>query len=452
MSAALLAPSTGPAHASGAVDVACVPGHNGFAIFSNGGRTAAVFTAGRSGKLLTVGVEAIARASGGSGGDVVVELHTVDGTGTPTDTVLASTAIPGGSIPTDNFSHDYSADFDPAGAQYLEAGQRYAIAVGTADTAQNAWDFHDGDPCPGIEVFQRFSSWSQMFTAGVDAGFATYLGPPNDDFVRAEVLSGQSPSANGTTAGATRQDPGEPDHYTIGPSDTATWVGDHTVWYRWTALGSGPTTMDTCTASIDSILAVYVGTDLASLTRVTDNNNACATGYGSKVAFDASAGTSYAIAVGDAGGARESTFTLAIFGVPAPTTTTSTTSTTLPATTSTTLPGCAALPTYVSIDCRLDDLVASLEAAEDVGRLKSALTKTVTRARTKKQQAEGLVAAGKKRQEKIALKKAVKALSRFLHRATSRSARKLMPPARRQTLTEQTNPILADMEALLGTL
>jgi len=121
-------------------------------------------------------------------------------------------------------------------------------------------------------------------------------------------------------------------------------------------------------------------------------------------------------------------------------------------TTSTTLPGCAAVATYESIDCRLDGLVASLDAAQDLGRLKSGLVQAATKARTKKQQAEGFVATGKKKQEKTAMKKAVKALSSFLHKLGSRSARKLIPPATRQILTDQTKAILADMKTLLGTL
>jgi hypothetical protein len=78
--------------------------------------------------------------------------------------------------------------------------------------------------------------------------------------------------------------------------------------------------------------------------------------------------------------------------------------------------------------------------------------KAATKARTKKQQAEGFVAKGKKKQEKNAMKKAVKALSKFLHIVGSRSARKLIPAGTRVMLSQQTNAILADMRTLLGTL
>jgi len=134
--------------------------------------------------------------------------------------------------------------------------------------------------------------------------------PANDNFADAQTISGVSASVEGTTAAATREI-GEPDHYTSNPIDADWWLGDHTVWYRWTAPSSGLTSVDTCTANIDSILAVYTGGSLNSLSRVADNNNDfCGGGWGSKVTFEATAGTTYQIAVGDAGGLREDTFTL----------------------------------------------------------------------------------------------------------------------------------------------
>jgi hypothetical protein len=114
--------------------------------------------------------------------------------------------------------------------------------------------------------------------------------------------------------------------------------------------------------------------------------------------------------------------------------------------------GCPALATYASIDCRLDGLVASLTAAQDLGKLKKRLVKAATKARKKKQKAEGFAAAGKKKQEKKGMKKAVKALSKFLRLAGSRAATKLIPPGTRQKLIDETNPILADERTLLGTL
>jgi hypothetical protein len=134
--------------------------------------------------------------------------------------------------------------------------------------------------------------------------------PPNDDFADAQIVNGDSASAQDTTSGATRES-GEPDHSTSNPADADWWLGDHTVWYRWTAPVTGKVTIDTCAANIDSILAVYIGYSLENLSRVDDNNNDfCGGGWGSKVTFDVTADTTYQIAVGDAGGLRENTFTL----------------------------------------------------------------------------------------------------------------------------------------------
>jgi hypothetical protein len=136
--------------------------------------------------------------------------------------------------------------------------------------------------------------------------------PANDNLGGAKVLSGQHIRVNGTTLAATRQ-AAEPDHYTNpNYSDNGFWLGDHSVWYRWTAPASGRVIIDTCLGSIDSILAVYTGNRLDTLTRVVDNNNheGCKGTWGSLVTFRAQKGTTYRIAVADCGGAREGAFTL----------------------------------------------------------------------------------------------------------------------------------------------
>jgi hypothetical protein len=145
--------------------------------------------------------------------------------------------------------------------------------------------------------------------------------PQNDNFAAARAISGNNATATGTTLAATRE-AGEPDHST--DTDGASWLGDHSVWYSWTAPSTGRVEFNTCTSNIDSILAVYTGSSLGTLSRVTDNNNACPSGWGSKVTFNATSGTIYRIAVGDAGGLRENTFTLRVIERKPPTVTTTT--------------------------------------------------------------------------------------------------------------------------------
>lgn len=107
------------------------------------------------------------------------------------------------------------------------------------------------------------------------------LAPPNDDFADAEQLSGDTGSVEGTNAGASSE-PGEPFSFS-------------SVWYRWTAPTTGPATFETCGAPYDSTLAVYTGDEVDSLTLVSYSDDAC--GVASRVAFDATGGVTYSIAV-----------------------------------------------------------------------------------------------------------------------------------------------------------
>jgi large repetitive protein len=84
------------------------------------------------------------------------------------------------------------------------------------------------------------------------------------------------------------------------------------VWYRWTAPKSGSVVVDTCDTNFDTLLSAYTGGSVGTLERVADNNNHadCGGGWGSKMTFEAEAGTVYNIAVSGAGGARAGIFTL----------------------------------------------------------------------------------------------------------------------------------------------
>ena len=307
-----------PSHASaaGTVDAQCTIGASaGSVYFSFGGQAAQTFTASKSGKVLTAEVTGIYRPAG-DGADVTVAIYAA-GPGGLAASPLTTATIPGASIPTDA-TITLTADFPTATAAYLDAGQQYAVWLSTLDNMTNTWAI-SADSCPG-NLYSDNNHNSEFVSApGFDAGFKVYLGPANDDFARPQALAGAGAVADGTTAGGTTE-AGEPDHYVTNPPDSDFWIGDHSVWYRWKAPGAGFTVMNTCTAAIDSILAVYTGTSIDTLTRIADNNNSeipngcAAETYGSILTFDAVAGTAYRVAVGDAGGLREDTFTLDING------------------------------------------------------------------------------------------------------------------------------------------
>ena len=302
----------GPASAThggpfGRLDVDCQPtGTAGFVPFWLGDEAIQTFTVNGTGKLLSAQATSTHRSAGGNPSDVTMEIRAVDVAGEPTSTVVASTVIADSEIPQGETS-TLTGNFDPA--PFVFDGERYALVVRSNDDALNSWDFWGGDQCAGGRTVPS------LLPDG-DTGHEIYLGPHNDDFARADGLGGTGGVALGNTAGGTTEG-SEPDHCTL--DFDCSWFGDHSVWYEWSALASGSATIDTCETQIDSILAVYTGNDLGSLTKVADDNNhdgGCgkAWPYGSKLTFPAVAGETYRIAVGDAGGARNGIFTLNVDG------------------------------------------------------------------------------------------------------------------------------------------
>jgi PKD repeat protein/lysophospholipase L1-like esterase len=135
---------------------------------------------------------------------------------------------------------------------------------------------------------------------------AAWFGPgeaqANDDFEAATSLDSELPDFTaGSTDGASRQ-PSEPDHAGAG--------GGASVWYSWTPSESGPVTLSTCAdEGFDSVLGIYTGATLASLTEVAaadDGAPAPCVDGDSGVRFEAVAGTAYRIAVDGKGGSEGS--------------------------------------------------------------------------------------------------------------------------------------------------
>jgi len=118
--------------------------------------------------------------------------------------------------------------------------------------------------------------------------------PINNNLANATLLSGASGTTSGNNFNATMET-GEPDH--------AGEPGGHSVWYRWTAPSSGTVDFDTAGSPLDTLLAVYTGTQVQSLSLVASNHYG-GIQPGSKLNFNATAGTVYRIAVDGFGGAE----------------------------------------------------------------------------------------------------------------------------------------------------
>ncbi|MEA2992351.1 MAG: hypothetical protein QOD40_1271, partial [Alphaproteobacteria bacterium] len=119
--------------------------------------------------------------------------------------------------------------------------------------------------------------------------------PPNDNFASATpIQAGQT--LTGTNVGATKET-GEPVHNYEFPD-----FGGKSVWWKFTAQTSGQFAVSTCDSNLDTVLAVYTGNAVNTLTKVASNDQAgagtpCASSNQSYLVFSAIAGTAYSIVV-----------------------------------------------------------------------------------------------------------------------------------------------------------
>ena len=114
--------------------------------------------------------------------------------------------------------------------------------------------------------------------------------PANDSFSNRIVMTSSGGNFSGSNVGATKES-NEPVH--AGNS------GNSSVWWQWTPTDSGSATITTGGSSFDTLLAVYTGTSVSSLTVVASNDDFSGNSPSStsRVTFNVSAGTSYKIAV-----------------------------------------------------------------------------------------------------------------------------------------------------------
>jgi hypothetical protein len=129
--------------------------------------------------------------------------------------------------------------------------------------------------------------------------------PANDDFANAQELvgfNGMAGMVRGDNFGASLE-AGEPEfESTYGEPPTPVNLS---VWYRWTAPTNGAAVFETLASDFDTVLSVYTGSDINSLTLVAGNNDVN-TGVGDRVhpewrtsfvQFPVESGTTYYIRV-----------------------------------------------------------------------------------------------------------------------------------------------------------
>jgi hypothetical protein len=168
-----------PAAAAPVLDANCPGPSGGTAGFFNppggNGRMAQTFTVINTGSLTSAQMEVIKAAS--STGDYILQIVAVDGSGVPTNTVLASATIPNASVPT-GVSTITGTFATPVP---VTAGQQYAVVVTRPSSADLQATIRSGDDCPG----SRFTSPSQTDPFAEDPGtdhiFAVFVEPPQPE-------------------------------------------------------------------------------------------------------------------------------------------------------------------------------------------------------------------------------------------------------------------------------
>jgi hypothetical protein len=135
----------------------------------------------------------------------------------------------------------------------------------------------------GTNFYDRWATWWGKIELAV---------PANDSFSNAFVIAGVQGSTNGSSVRSSRE-ASEPSH--AGNPDTAS------VWYSWTAPADGNVSITASNRGLlfDTVLAVYTGSAVGSLTLVTNGN---ARNF-IQLAFNASSNTVYRIAVAGLNGA-----------------------------------------------------------------------------------------------------------------------------------------------------
>ena len=130
-------------------------------------------------------------------------------------------------------------------------------------------------------------------TATSPSNFTVAVVIVNNQFANALTLPGATGTTNANNVGATKE-AGEPNH--------AGNAGGASIWYTWTAPGTGPVTFDTQGSTFDTTLGIYTGGTVNGLVAIASDDDS-GNGNSSLLTFNALGGTLYRVAVDGYSGA-----------------------------------------------------------------------------------------------------------------------------------------------------
>jgi hypothetical protein len=135
-------------------------------------RFAQTFVALRSGQLTSATIEL---EQNQDSADFVVEIRTVDGSGVPTNTVLATTTVD--NVPSTAFGgppRTITADFSAPAA--VVAGQTYALSLTVGVTQTFTLDVHNNNPCGDGPLYgDAFADGTFNPVGSADMIYATFV-------------------------------------------------------------------------------------------------------------------------------------------------------------------------------------------------------------------------------------------------------------------------------------
>ncbi len=182
-------------------------------------------------------------------------------------------------------------------SEWLYLGETDPFSIGTTNSLRRSLRIGMGRGCNAwqyrVEVWKDDAALIPVGAEGMQSEEsleedAAPAGPPdNNNFADAINITGVRGQVSGTSVNATKE-VGEPNH--------AEESGGRSVWWRWTAPGSGVTTVDTRGSTFDTLLAVYTGNAVGSLASIAFNDDHDGLSS-SRVQFTAVAGTTYRIVV-----------------------------------------------------------------------------------------------------------------------------------------------------------
>ena len=164
------------------------------------------------------------------------------------------------------------------------------LGTGTQNGTTWTYSFDTTGLSAGTYTFYATATDSGSVTSAVASTTfkVTLPAPANDSFAGAAVLTGDTVTATGNNATATKET-GEP--------SIAGNQGGKSDWWSWTATSSGKVTVNTKGSTFDTLLGVYTGDVVSALTTVAQNDDVSRSDLTSSLSFTATAGTTYYIAV-----------------------------------------------------------------------------------------------------------------------------------------------------------